>query len=164
MNPPQILRVISILMDREVNVSINKNIYEIDIFGKGLIVNIETTDGLAPQSGRFMPLNSLAHIFNWVLIQVIKNEGWERFSSRICSFICLTQQERTHIQNIVSYKLRGLTPEEVYNNITYSIGTHIEAGEILNISPKFIQTIRTKNRRVIVSSIVNEVLHNEYTI
>ena len=151
-----IMDAMKLITSRDVQYhSINNHIYFVC---KNIKILVEDDSYTIEDGYKCVVIYDIKHLLLSVLVEATEIEGLSNFKKRSLELNQLRQSEKEHISMLSSFIAKDITPELLYEKILFAKGSAREVGNLLNISPGFIKSIRAKNRKAIIISIICEAL------
>ena len=99
-------------------------------------------------------------LLNFLLVQTNNLKGISHLRDRGICFSELNFKDQQHIRRLCKYPFFGGSPESIYEKFVYGTMTPKERKEEFAVSAKFITALRRANRKMIISSVINEITSN----
>ena len=106
-------------------------------------------------------LDDANKLLNFVLVETNKLKGISHLRDRGAYLSDLSFQDQKHIRRLSLCPFFGATPEAVYEKLVFGDMTPKEFKEEFDVSAKFITALRKANRKMIISSVIDEVTSNK---
>ena len=176
----EIIRIINILIGEDVEYEIrSESLIFLNIFDELLEIHSDTEQGEYFAENPYK-LKTIKEIFNYILIRTILIKGWLPEHLLLFGTVKNLRRENQYHLGRLS-ESRSLTSDKLFRELNLIEGSPQEAQEkinkkfpvtkiwnsipekelLLEISHKLVKAIRAKNRKIIISKIMKEVLNSK---